>query len=40
VGFFNSDDELDRFIEGVALLAAHTPETVPPRRRLMILGEG
>ena len=40
VGFFTSEAELDRFIDAVALLAAHTPETVPPRRRLMILGEG
>jgi L-cysteine/cystine lyase len=40
VGFFNSEDELERFVEAVALLAAHTPETLPPRRRLTILGEG
>ena len=40
VGFFTSEAELDRFIDAVALLAAHTPETLPPRRRLMILGEG
>ena len=40
VGFFNSEDELERFLEAVALLAAHTPETLPPRRRLTILGEG
>jgi L-cysteine/cystine lyase len=40
VGFFTSDAELDRFIDAVALLAAHTPETLPPRRRLTILGEG
>ena len=39
VGFFTSEAELDRFIDAVALLAAHTPETLPPRRRLMILGE-
>jgi selenocysteine lyase/cysteine desulfurase len=38
VGFFTSDEELDRFAETVALLAAHTPETVPPRRTLTILG--
>jgi L-cysteine/cystine lyase len=38
VGFFTSEAELDRFIEAVALLAAHTPETLPPRRRLTILG--
>jgi L-cysteine/cystine lyase len=40
VGFFTSEAELDRFLDAVALLAAHTPETLPPRRRLMILGEG
>ncbi len=38
VGFFTSDDELERFAEAVALLAAHTPETIPPRRTLTILG--
>ena len=40
VGFFNSEEELERFSEAVALLAAHTPETLPPRRLLTILGEG
>ena len=40
VGFFTSEAELDRVIETVALLATHTPETLPPRRRLTILGEG
>lgn len=40
VGFFNSEDELERFAEAVALLAVHTPETLPPRRVLAILGEG
>ena len=40
VGFFTSEAELDRFVEAVALLAAHTPATLPPRRRLTILGEG
>jgi L-cysteine/cystine lyase len=40
VGFFNSEAELDRLVGAVALLAAHTPETLPPRRRLTILGEG
>ena len=29
VGFFTSDEELERFAEAVALLAAHTPETPP-----------
>jgi L-cysteine/cystine lyase len=40
VGFFTSDEELERFIEAVALLAEHTPATLPPRRTLTILGEG
>ena len=38
VGFFNSDDELERLARVVELLAAHTPETLPPRR-LTILGD-
>ena len=37
VGFFNSEDELDRFVGAVALLAAHSPATMPPRRTLEIL---
>lgn len=40
VGFFNSEAELQRFVAAVALLAEHTPETIPPRRTLAILGEG
>jgi L-cysteine/cystine lyase len=40
VGFFTSEAELDRFVETIALLAGHTPATMPPRRRLTILGEG
>jgi len=40
VGFFTSDEELDRLAETVELLAAHTPETIPPRRTLTILGNG
>lgn len=39
VGFYNAEDELERFAEAVALLAAHTPETIPARRTLAILGE-
>ena len=34
VGFFTTDDELDRVAETVELLARHTPETLPPRRTL------
>ncbi len=40
VGFFTSEEELERFAEAVALLASHTPDTLPPRRLLTILGEG
>jgi selenocysteine lyase/cysteine desulfurase len=38
-GFFNTEAEIDRLVEGVALLAAHSPGTLPPRRTLAILGE-
>jgi selenocysteine lyase/cysteine desulfurase len=38
VGFWNTEEELERFAEGVALLAAHTPESIPPRRTLAMLG--
>ncbi len=37
VGFFTTTDEIERFAAAVALLAAHTPETIPPRRTLTIL---
>jgi L-cysteine/cystine lyase len=40
VGFFTTEEELERFAEAVALLASHTPETLPRRRVLAILGEG
>jgi L-cysteine/cystine lyase len=39
VGFFNTADELERFAQAVELLAAHTPETLPPRPRLTIIGQ-
>ncbi len=38
VGFWNTDDELERFAETVELLARHTPGTIPPRRTLTVLG--
>lgn len=38
VGWWTTDAELDRFAEGVALLARHTPATLPPRRILPVLG--
>jgi selenocysteine lyase/cysteine desulfurase len=40
LGFFNTAAEVDRFLDAVALLAAHTPETLPPRLRLSVLGSG
>lgn len=40
VGFFTAEDELERFAEAIELLASHTPDTLPPRRLLTILGEG
>jgi selenocysteine lyase/cysteine desulfurase len=39
IGFFNTDEELERLAGAVELLAAHTPETLPPRR-LTMLGDG
>ena len=39
VGFWATEEELDRFTDGVRLLAAHTPETLPPRRTLTIVGQ-
>ena len=38
VGFWTTEEELDRFAEAVELLAAHTPESIPSRRTLTILG--
>jgi L-cysteine/cystine lyase len=37
VGWFNTQDELERVLRLVAELAAHTPESMPPRRTLAIL---
>lgn len=37
LGFFTTGDEIDRFVDGVRLLAMHTPESIPPRRTLTIL---
>jgi L-cysteine/cystine lyase len=39
VGFWATEEELERFLDGVRLVAAHTPETIPPRRTLAMLGE-
>jgi L-cysteine/cystine lyase len=40
VGFFNTDGELRRFRDGVALLAEHTPETIPHRANIEVLRGG
>ncbi len=40
VGFFTTETEIERFAGAVELLAAHTPESLPPRSRLTILGQG
>ena len=40
VGFFTTEDEIERVARAVELLAAHTPETLPQRARLTILGQG
>ena len=39
VGFFNSDEELERLAGAVQLLASHTPETLPPRRLTILTDE-
>jgi selenocysteine lyase/cysteine desulfurase len=39
VGYYNTEDELERFAAAVELLAAHTPATIPARRTLVMLGE-
>jgi L-cysteine/cystine lyase len=38
VAFFNTEDEIDQLVDCVGLLAAHTPDALPPRRRLTIVG--
>jgi L-cysteine/cystine lyase len=37
IAFFNTDDELSRFVDAVAELARHTPETLPRRPTLVIV---
>jgi L-cysteine/cystine lyase len=39
VGFFNTEPEIERFATAVELLAAHTPEGLPPKPRLTILNQ-
>ena len=38
--WFNSEEELARFAEAVGEIARHTPETLPRRPSLMVLGNG
>ena len=40
VGFYNTEHELRRFAEGVALVAAHTPESIPHRPAIQVLRGG
>ncbi|MBA2382786.1 MAG: aminotransferase class V-fold PLP-dependent enzyme [Chloroflexi bacterium] len=40
VGFFTTADEIERVAGTVELLAAHTPDSLPKRQRLAILGQG
>jgi len=40
VGFFNTDGELRRFRDGVALVAENTPDTIPHRPRIEVLQGG
>ena len=40
VGAWTTTEELDRFAAAVAELAAHTPDTLPRRQPLTILGQG
>ena len=39
VGFFTSEDELDRLADAVELIASHTPDSIPARRVLAMLGD-
>jgi L-cysteine/cystine lyase len=39
VGFFTTEDEIERVAAAVELLAAHTPESLPKRPRLTIIGQ-
>jgi L-cysteine/cystine lyase len=40
VGFFNTDGELRRFRDGVALVAENTPKTIPHRPQIEVLRGG
>ncbi len=38
IGWWLTEEELERFAGGVELLAAHSPHSLPPRRTLTVLG--
>ena len=40
VGFFTTADEIELVATAVELIAAHTPETLPQRPRLTVIGQG
>jgi L-cysteine/cystine lyase len=40
VGFFNTEGELRRFRDGVALVAEHTPESIPHRPQIEVIRGG
>jgi selenocysteine lyase/cysteine desulfurase len=40
VGAWNTEDEVERFTRAVAELAAHTPDTLPQRPAITVLGGG
>jgi len=37
IGFWATQSELDRYVDGVRLLAAHSPESIPARRTLTVV---
>ena len=37
VAWFNTEEEIDRFVSAVAQIAAHTPDTLPRRKTLEVL---
>ncbi len=39
IGWWNTEDEIDRLADAIELLAGHTPQTMPRRPRLAMLGE-
>ena len=39
IGFFNTAAEIERLAETVELLAKHDPASLPPRRRLSVIGQ-